>query len=86
MAPSALQWSAIRTARAHGCLDYDMLGAAPRSGEQHPLAGVHRFKIGFGGRLVHREGCWDFPFDERTYSAWRSREQAELVGQSIRAG
>jgi lipid II:glycine glycyltransferase (peptidoglycan interpeptide bridge formation enzyme) len=85
MAPSALQWAAIRTARAHGCLDYDMLGAAPRSGESHPLAGVHRFKVGFGGHLVHREGCWDFPFNEKTYTAWRGFEQAELVaGRAIR--
>lgn len=80
MAPAALQWAAIRTARAHGCADYDMLGAAPRGAESHPLAGVHRFKIGFGGRLVHREGCWDFPFDERAYTAWRGRELAESAG------
>src|SRR5690606_8417332 len=85
MAPSALQWAAIRTARAHGCADYDLLGAAPRTGDDHPLAGVHRFKLGFGGRLVHREGCWDFPFDEATYTAWRRWEDAELVARRIRS-
>lgn len=83
MAPSALQWAAIRLAKAHGCKDYDMLGAAPRSGEPHPLAGVHRFKLGFGGRLVHREGCWDFPFDEKTYRSWRGYEESQLVQRAL---
>lgn len=76
MGSYALQWGAIRTAKAHGCRDYDLLGAAPRSGTAHPLAGVHRFKAGFGGRLVHREGCWDFPFEDSTYRAWRAHEDA----------
>ncbi len=79
MASYALQWGAIRTAKAHGCLDYDLLGAAPRSGTAHPLAGVHRFKSGFGGRLHHREGCWDFPFDDTTYQAWRAHEEALIA-------
>ncbi len=83
MAPSALQWAAIRLARAHGCKDYDMLGAAPRSALDHPLAGVHRFKVGFGGRLVHREGCWDFPYDDRTYQSWRHCEEAHVLQRAI---
>ena len=83
MGSSALQWAAMRTAKAYGCVDYDMLGAAPRHGEDHPLSGVHRFKTGFGGRLVHREGCWDYPFDDRVYAAWRGWEQAQLATRSI---
>lgn len=85
MGSYALQWAAIRAAKAHGCIDYDLLGAAPRRGAQHPLAGVHRFKAGFGGHLVHREGGWDYPFDERVYSAWRSFEQAQVATRSINA-
>jgi lipid II:glycine glycyltransferase (peptidoglycan interpeptide bridge formation enzyme) len=83
MASSALQWAAIRLAKNHGCTDYDLFGAAPRSGDSHALAGVHRFKVGFGGRLVHREGCWDFPFDDATYAAWRSVEAAQVVRRGI---
>ncbi len=86
MASHALQWAAIRAAKAHGCRDYDLLGAAPRDGSQHPLAGVHRFKTGFGGRLFHREGCWDFPFDGTTYAAWRAHEDAELARRSLAKG
>lgn len=83
MGSAALQWAAMRAGKAHGCIDYDLLGAAPRSGEEHPLAGVHRFKMGLGGRLVHREGCWDYPFDEGVYTAWRRWEQAQLATRSI---
>jgi lipid II:glycine glycyltransferase (peptidoglycan interpeptide bridge formation enzyme) len=81
MGSYALQWGAIRTAKAHGCRDYDLLGAAPRAGAAHPLAGVHRFKSGFGGRLLHREGCWDFPFDHTTYRAWRGHEDALIAAR-----
>lgn len=83
MASYALQWAAIRLARAHGCRDYDLFGATPRRDPHHPLAGVHRFKAGFGGRLVHREGCWDFPYDEPTYTAWRTFEQAHVASRAI---
>ncbi|MGN6110131.1 MAG: lipid II:glycine glycyltransferase FemX, partial [Kofleriaceae bacterium] len=79
MASSALQWAAIRLAKHQGCKDYDMFGAAPRSGSSHPLSGVHRFKLGFGGRLVHREGCWDFPYETKTYSDWRGWEEAQML-------
>jgi lipid II:glycine glycyltransferase (peptidoglycan interpeptide bridge formation enzyme) len=83
MAPSALQWAAMRVAKAHGCTEYDMLGAAPRHNEAHPLAGVHRFKIGFGGELVHREGCWDYPYDQHVYKGWRGWEQAQVAARAI---
>ena len=85
MASSALQWEAMRVAKAHGCIDYDMLGAAPRHHEAHPLAGVHRFKMGFGGNLVHREGCWDYPYDQQLYKGWRGWEQAQVAARAIRS-
>lgn len=85
MGSYAVQWAAIRAAKAHGCLEYDLFGTAPRRGAEHPLANVHRFKEGFGGELVHREGCWDFPFDEPTYAAWRAYEESEVVLRSRRS-
>jgi len=84
MGSYALQWGAIRRAKAHGCRDYDLLGAAPRAGTAHPLAGVHRFKSGFGGRLLHREGGRDFPFDDTTYPPLRAPEDALLARRATR--
>ncbi|MDR0600179.1 MAG: peptidoglycan bridge formation glycyltransferase FemA/FemB family protein [Treponema sp.] len=52
MAPYALQWRAIRDARAAGCLFYDLYGIPPRPPEEepdHPMAGLYRFKTGFIG-------------------------------------
>lgn len=83
MASSAMQWAAIRLAKAGGCRDYDLFGSAPRGDDPHPLSGVHRFKAGFGGRLVHREGCWDYPYDDRTYGAWRAWEEARVQRRGI---
>jgi len=65
MGSYALQWAAMRLVRAEGYRDYDMFGVSPGDDPTHPLHGLYRFKIGFGGRLVHREGCWDFPLDAR---------------------
>lgn len=84
MGSYALQWGAIRAAKAYGCREYDLLGAAPRADAAHPLAGVHRFKSGFGGRLLHREGCWDFPFDDETYRSWHLCEQAHIASRARR--
>jgi hypothetical protein len=79
MATYALQWEAIRMAREAGCLEYDMFGAAPNPDPSHPMYGLHRFKSGFGGRIFHRMGCWDYPLDHDQYVLFRARE---TTGQS----
>jgi lipid II:glycine glycyltransferase (peptidoglycan interpeptide bridge formation enzyme) len=65
MAPYLLQWTAMREAKAAGCLYYDLFGIPPRDDPAHPMAGLYRFKTGFigggrGGRIIHRPGSWDF--------------------------
>ncbi|HRE89223.1 MAG TPA: peptidoglycan bridge formation glycyltransferase FemA/FemB family protein [Myxococcota bacterium] len=85
MGSHAMQWAAMRLAKSHGCLEYDLFGAAPRADQTHALAGVHRFKAGFGGRLVHREGTWDFPLDDEVYASWRTHEELAVQRRSIRA-
>ncbi|MGM0402940.1 MAG: lipid II:glycine glycyltransferase FemX, partial [Thermodesulfobacteriota bacterium] len=76
MAPYALQWEAIRRARKGGCKDYDMFGVSPVADPVHPMYGLYRFKTGFGGRMQHRQGCWDYPFDEARYDVYRASELA----------
>jgi len=83
MASSAIQWAAIRLARAHHCRDYDLFGASPRGDSPHALAGVHRFKAGFGGAMLHREGCWDYPYDDAVYAEWRAWEEALVQRRGI---
>jgi lipid II:glycine glycyltransferase (peptidoglycan interpeptide bridge formation enzyme) len=57
----ALQWRALQLAREAGCLSYDLFGIPPRPDPGHPMHGLYRFKTGFGGRIVHRYGCYDLP-------------------------
>lgn len=52
MAPYALQWAAIRYAKARGCASYDLLGVAPPEADpDHPWAGISAFKAKFGGTV-----------------------------------
>ncbi|MFO7935040.1 MAG: peptidoglycan bridge formation glycyltransferase FemA/FemB family protein [Bacteroidales bacterium] len=74
MATYSLQWEALRMAREHGCSEYDMFGTAPNANPSHPMHGLHRFKSGFGGKMFHRMGCWDYPLDHEKYAVFRARE------------
>ena len=76
MAAYALQMEAIRRAKAAGCREYDLFGVAPRPESCHPMYGLYRFKTGFGGGLFHRQGCWDYPFDQERYGQYQAREAA----------
>ena len=61
MAPYALQWKAMQDAKAFGCEVYDLFGIPPDESPDHPMAGLYRFKTGFGGKIVRRPGSWDYP-------------------------
>ena len=74
MANYGLQWEAIKIAKQWGCTEYDMFGSAPNYNQGHPLHGVHVFKKGFGGRLFHRMGCWDYPYNSKLYDLFRLKE------------
>ena len=74
MAPYALQWQAMRIARANGCSEYDMFGVAPRPDPEHPMYGLYRFKTGFGGTVFHSMGCWDYPLQNEVYTHFKAWE------------
>jgi lipid II:glycine glycyltransferase (peptidoglycan interpeptide bridge formation enzyme) len=72
----ALQWNAMRAAKAAGCERYDLFGIPPTDDPAHPMAGLYRFKTGFGGMLAHRAGSWDFPLRGLAYAVFRFVEKA----------
>ena len=72
----ALQWAAIRAAKAAGCVEYDFYGIPPTDDPAHPMAGLYRFKTGFGGKIAHRAGSWDYPLNRPLYAAFRVAEAA----------
>ncbi|QQO08461.1 lipid II:glycine glycyltransferase FemX [Breznakiella homolactica] len=76
MAPYALQWYAIQKAKDVSCTSYDFFGVAPAPEPEHPMHGLYRFKKGFGGRMLHRQGAWDYPYDEKLYMQYQCKEAA----------
>jgi len=56
-----LQWEAMRSARAHDCMQYDLWGAPDAFDESDAMWGVFRFKEGLGGEVIRFIGAWDYP-------------------------
>jgi len=76
MAPYGLHWFLIQDAKKKGLTAYDFWGITPegsgliKSQPAHPLAGVTRFKKGWGGEVVHYPKTYDLilrPFFYRMY-------------------
>jgi lipid II:glycine glycyltransferase (peptidoglycan interpeptide bridge formation enzyme) len=80
MASYALHWETIRYAKALNCATYDMGAVSPACFPDHPFFGLYRFKTGFGGRIVHRAGSWDYPVDPEAYSCFRNWEEINRGG------
>jgi lipid II:glycine glycyltransferase (peptidoglycan interpeptide bridge formation enzyme) len=55
----AVQWDAMRWARAHGCLRYDLWGMADPENARDPMAGVSRFKHGYNPVPIEHPGTFD---------------------------
>jgi lipid II:glycine glycyltransferase (peptidoglycan interpeptide bridge formation enzyme) len=84
MAAYALQVKAMEDAMASGCKEYDLFGIPPVSvgdDPDHPMAGLYQFKTGFGGRIIHRPGSWDYPLRPLVYHLFRA---AESMRKSLR--
>ncbi|MFW6361304.1 MAG: lipid II:glycine glycyltransferase FemX [Spirochaetota bacterium] len=71
-----LQWEAIQLAQKHNCVYYDLFGIPPVEQKAHPMYGLYRFKTGFGGYSLHRQGCWDYPIDKDAYLKFAGQEPA----------
>jgi lipid II:glycine glycyltransferase (peptidoglycan interpeptide bridge formation enzyme) len=80
----ALQWRAMRDAREAGCTRYDLFGIPPQEDASHPMAGLYRFKTGFGGEVLHRAGSWDYAYRSATTAAFRLAEAFRKALRSAR--
>jgi len=54
-----LQWHAICWAREQGAASYDFWGIPATDDENEPMAGVYRFKSGWGGRVTRFVGNYE---------------------------
>lgn len=57
-----LQWEAIRWAKQEGAKLYDFWGIPDTDAEEEAMAGVYRFKRGWGGRVVQFLGCYEYTY------------------------
>ena len=82
----ALQWRAMLWAKAKGCTQYDLWGIpdVDQDPETAPLAGVQRFKEGFGGQVVRYVGAYDYGYHPHLYRllerAWALRPRGSGQG------
>lgn len=65
-----LQWRGMQLAKSQGRIIYDMWGAPNNFTKSDSLAGVFRFKQGFGGEIVRTLGAWDFPINKNLYNMY----------------
>lgn len=57
-----LQWEAIRWAKSRGAISYDMWGIPETDDAEEAMAGVYRFKSGWGGRVARFAGNYEHVF------------------------
>jgi lipid II:glycine glycyltransferase (peptidoglycan interpeptide bridge formation enzyme) len=82
----ALQWHAVCDAKSAGCFYYDFFGIPPSDDPGHPMAGLYRFKTGFGGKILHRSGSWDYAYKPLVTRFFRFAEAARKNVRSVRKG
>lgn len=75
MAPYLAHWEAIAEAKKRGMKIYDLLAIAPEGKENHPHAGLTRFKTQFGGQPVRLLGSWDLVHSPIWYTLYRFAER-----------
>lgn len=71
----ALQWHAIRYAKAKGYKEYDFWGVSPEDEPNHNWAGVTRFKKQFGGEVRRYIGAYDLPIQKSKYFAFTKAQK-----------
>jgi lipid II:glycine glycyltransferase (peptidoglycan interpeptide bridge formation enzyme) len=68
MANNLVAWEAIKLGKRLNLKKFDMWGAlGPNASKNDPWFGFHRFKAGYGGRLVEYVGTFDLIFNIPVY-------------------
>lgn len=70
-----LQWETIVSAKNAGCTEYDLFGIPATDDPSEPMAGLYRFKTGFGGRIFRYAGSWDSVRNPVVYRLYGAAER-----------
>lgn len=72
MASNLIMWEAIRFGKKLGLKKFDMWGSlGPNSNPKDPWYGFHRFKEGYGGKLVEFVGSYDLAITPILYQLYK---------------
>jgi lipid II:glycine glycyltransferase (peptidoglycan interpeptide bridge formation enzyme) len=82
MANNLVAWEGIKLGQSLGLKTFDMWGAlGPKAPDNDPWMGFHRFKQGYGGRLVTYLGSYDLVFNDPLYWAFTTIDK--LTGLKV---
>ncbi|AAX17910.1 lipid II:glycine glycyltransferase FemX [Borrelia turicatae] len=79
----AVQFKTIQMLQSLSIKEYDLLGIPPNADTKHPLFGLFQFKTGFGGKLIHRIGCYDFVYKKFSYKVYSILEILRYIYYKI---
>lgn len=80
MANNLVAWEAIRLGKKLGLKQFDMWGAlGPNANPKDPWFGFHRFKQGYGGKLVEYIDTYDLVFNWPLYWAFTTVDKLTPV-------
>ncbi|MBI2022932.1 peptidoglycan bridge formation glycyltransferase FemA/FemB family protein [Candidatus Daviesbacteria bacterium] len=84
MASNLVAWETIRLGKKMGLKKFDMWGAlGPDAAPSDPWFGFHRFKQGYGGRLVEYLGSFDIVFNKPLYSIFTRIDKSTKLKVSL---
>ena len=66
-----LKFKIFGYARERGCTYVDMMGGAPTGFDDHPLAGVSKFKESLGGIKIEQYGSYDIVLNSAVYGLYK---------------
>jgi lipid II:glycine glycyltransferase (peptidoglycan interpeptide bridge formation enzyme) len=80
MASNLMMWEAIRFGKKMGCSLFDMWGSlGPNPNTQDPWYGFHRFKEGYGAKLVEFIGSYDLILNLTLYQFYNLAHRARWI-------
>ena len=85
MASNLLMWEAIKFGKRLGLKNFDMWGSlGPNPNPKDPWFGFHRFKEGYGPRLVEFVGSYDLVINPTNYQLLKALDKTRWAYLRLR--
>ncbi|MBI3379510.1 peptidoglycan bridge formation glycyltransferase FemA/FemB family protein [Candidatus Gottesmanbacteria bacterium] len=85
MASNLMMWEAIRFGKRNGAKVFDLWGSlGPNPDPKDPWFGFHRFKQGYGAKLIEFEGSFDLVINPALYGIYNTIHNLRQIFLSIK--